>query len=315
MGGSLEGMDEASEVLPEAAHARRGEHDDDDGGEGDQLTSTQGTGHSGTLPEPNVARNLTRRGTRDHLASMRILGHRGASGDYAENTLAAFAGAMAQGADGVELDVARCGSGELVVCHDEWLDRIAGQHWEVARTSWRRLKSLDVGAALGKAPARIPLLSEVFDALPDSAVINVELKCLTVDDRGLTDEVGRFLTRRGRGDLVFISSFNPFCLVRLAQRFPSLRRGLLLDPERWWWLQDRVWLPLAARSSVHPHSSACTIERVVRWHASGLEVAVWTVDEAEQARAFQSMGVDWLISNRPGAVRRALAGTDEVAPR
>ena len=93
---------------------------------------------------------------------MRILGHRGASADFPENTLEAFSGAIAQRADGVELDVMRCASGELVVCHDEWLDRLAGLHWEVLTTPWWKLKGVDVGSRLGFAPARIPLSPQRF---------------------------------------------------------------------------------------------------------------------------------------------------------
>ena len=115
---------------------------------------------------------------------MRILGHRGASADFPENTLDALLGAVEQGADGVELDVIQCGSGELVVCHDEWLDRLCGLHWDVRRTPYRKLKQLDVGSRLGFAPARMPLLDDVFDALPSRVAINVELKCITFDDEG-----------------------------------------------------------------------------------------------------------------------------------
>src|SRR5687767_4290651 len=83
---------------------------------------------------------------------MRSLGHRGASADFPENTMEAFSGAMAQRADGVELDVMRCATGELVVCHDEWLDRLAGLHWEVLTTPWWKLRKADVGSRLGFAP-------------------------------------------------------------------------------------------------------------------------------------------------------------------
>lgn len=66
---------------------------------------------------------------------MLLLAHRGASADAPENTLAAFQEAVAQGADGVELDAMVCGSGEVVVCHDETLERLAGLPWEVRTTS------------------------------------------------------------------------------------------------------------------------------------------------------------------------------------
>lgn len=235
-----------------------------------------------------------------------MLGHRGASRDFPENTIEAFLGAAAQGADGVELDVMRCRTGELVVCHDEWLDRLAGEHLEVAATSWSRLRRVDVGSTLGFAPARLPLLDEVFDALPASMIVNVELKCITVDDHGLSVAVGERLVDRRLGDRVFVSSFNPLCLVRFAAAFPSLRRGLLIDPEKAWGPQAWGWLPLTAKTSVHPYFKQCTPERVARWHGLGLEVATWTVDDVAEARALQVMGVDWLITNRPGALRAKL---------
>lgn len=238
--------------------------------------------------------------------TMRILGHRGASADFPENTLEAFLGAAAQGADGVELDVMRCGSGELVVCHDEWLDRLAGLHWEVRTTPWRKLQQVDVGSRLGFAPARLPLLHQVFDALPQDLTVNVELKCETTDDDGLSEAVGRLLEDRRLLGRAFVSSFNPLCLVRLARAFPRVRRGLLLDPDRAWLPQAWFWLPVTATTSVHPHASACTPERVNRWHGRGWEVAAWTVDDVEEARRLRALGVEWLITNRPGALRAAL---------
>lgn len=237
---------------------------------------------------------------------MLILGHRGASADFPENTREAFAAALAQGADGVELDVMRCASGELVVCHDDELSRLARKRWVVARTAWWKLKQADVGTALGFRPARIPLLEEVLEALPAPFVVNVELKCESVDDRGLAVEVGRLLERREEGDRVVVSSFNPLCLLRLAHAFPWVKRGLLLDPSRGWFHQAWVFQPLVGRDTVHPHHSQCTQERVDFWHQRGLKVAAWTVDDGAVARALAARGVDMVITNRPAALRAAL---------
>lgn len=237
---------------------------------------------------------------------MRILGHRGASADFPENTLEAFRGAAAQRADGVELDVMRCASGELVVCHDAWLDRLAGLHLEVLTTPWHRLQKVDVGSRLGFAPARIPLLHDVFDALPGDAVVNVELKCDTLEDHGLSVAVADLIADRRLGDRAFISSFNPLCLVRVAGRHPGLRRGFLIDPDKAWAPQAWFWLPVTALTSVHPHYSQVTANRVNRWHAQGWEVAVWTVDDVTEAKRLRAMGVEWLITNRPGELRQKL---------
>ncbi len=107
-----------------------------------------------------------------------MLGHRGSPFERAENTLESFQTALAEGADGVELDVMRCASGELVVVHDPELTRLAGLGLEVRKTSWSTLRGLDVGGALDPrfAGARLSLLPEVLEALPASALVNVELK-------------------------------------------------------------------------------------------------------------------------------------------
>src|SRR5215207_7201024 len=124
---------------------------------------------------------------------MLLLAHRGASADAPENTLDAFAEAVRQGADGVELDAMVCGSGEVVVCHDEHLDRLAGLSWEVRRTPYWKLRRADVGSRLGFAPARIPLLTEVLELLPAQLLVNVELKCDRVEDDGLSVKVARLV--------------------------------------------------------------------------------------------------------------------------
>ena len=237
---------------------------------------------------------------------MLLLAHRGASADAPENTLAAFQEAVAQGADGVELDAMVCGSGEVVVCHDEHLQRLAGVPWEVRTTSWWKLKQADVGSQLGFAPARIPLLEDVLDALPSHFLINIELKCDHFDDGGLAAKVAQLVTQRELSERVVVSSFNPLCLFRLAAAAPLLRRGFLIDPDKPWAPQAYLMSPLVSSHSVHPFHEACTPERVAEWTAAGLRVAVWTVDEPERARALAAMGISYLITNRPRALREGL---------
>ncbi|QSQ13494.1 glycerophosphodiester phosphodiesterase [Myxococcus landrumensis] len=237
---------------------------------------------------------------------MLLLAHRGASADAPENTLEAFAEAAHQGADGVELDAMVCGSGEVVVCHDERLERLAGLPWEVRATPWWKLRQADVGTPLGFAPARIPLLEEVLDALPPQFIVNIELKCERFDDDGLAQKVADLVRRRGMSERVVISSFNPMCLFRLLAVAPELRRGYLIDPDRRWSVQAYAVSPLVSSHSVHPFHGDCTPERIAAWRAAGLRVATWTVDDASRARELERMGVSYLITNRPGAMRDSL---------
>lgn len=244
---------------------------------------------------------------------MLLLAHRGASADAPENTLEAFTEAVRQDADGVELDAMVCGSGEVVVCHDERLDRLARLPWEVRTTPYWKLQRADVGTPLGFGPARIPLLEEVLDALPAHFLVNIELKCDVFDDGGLARKVAELVRRKGLAERVVMSSFNPLCLFRLADAAPELRRGFLIDPDKPWVPQAYVLTPLVSSHSVHPSHEACTPERVEAWRAAGLRVAVWTVDDVARARALEALGVSYLITNRPRAVREGLRAASSAA--
>ena len=238
---------------------------------------------------------------------MLLLAHRGASADAPENTLEAFSEAVRQGADGVELDAMVCGSGEVVVCHDERLERLAGLPWEVRRTSWWKLQRADVGSRLGFAPARIPLLTEVLALLPPRMLVNIELKCERMEDDGLSVKVARLVEEGGLQQRVVVSSFNALCLLRLAGAAPSLRRGFLIDPDKPWWPQAWGLAPLLSTHSVHPYAAACTPTRMEVWRSAGLQVAAWTVDDVQEGVRLRDLGVRYLITNRPAALREGLS--------
>jgi len=231
-----------------------------------------------------------------------VLAHRGASSDAPENTLAAFREAVRQGADGVELDVMRCGSGELVVCHDARLDRLAGEHVQVARASFDELRRLDVGKRFGErfAGERIPTLAEALLALPRASVCNVELKNETLRDHGLAQAALREIRHSESGQEIVISSFDPLSLLRARLFAPRLPCAMLVDVS-----QNLPAREMAARSlrvaAIHAEQHLCTKENVKRWHGRGFKVAAYTVDEPADVERCCAAGVDVLITNQPRA--------------
>ncbi|MFB6095607.1 MAG: glycerophosphodiester phosphodiesterase [Halodesulfurarchaeum sp.] len=147
---------------------------------------------------------------------MEVIAHRGYAAAFPENTLAAFRGA-ARTADWIELDVRRCGSGELVVFHDETLDRCTGATGPVVCTPWRDLRELTV---LDSGEG-IPRLREAFEAIPEDVGVLVELK-----DLGLAADVRD--VARAHGNPWTAISFSLLALQELRAAAPDAPSGYIL---------------------------------------------------------------------------------------
>ncbi|HXJ20248.1 MAG TPA: glycerophosphodiester phosphodiesterase [Polyangia bacterium] len=219
--------------------------------------------------------------------------------------MAAFRQALADGADGVELDVMLCASGEPVVFHDDDLRRLAGRPERIAAMPLRALR--DVPLAGGGA---IPTLDEALEACGPDLLVNVELKVNEVDPRGtvaLVDAVAAVVRRLGAQDRVLVSSFNPFAVGAWRWRAPEVPAGLLFERGSSLPLR-RAWLaPVIRPFALHPEWVLCTPDRVASWRRRGYMVSVWTVDDPEALAACRRMGVDAVITNDPARSRKVLA--------
>lgn len=236
-----------------------------------------------------------------------VMAHRGASAAEPENSLAALKKAAELGADGVEFDVQRCGSGELVVFHDRSLARCTGAVGGLDETPLSRLRTLTLdreAARLGSGTRgeRIPTLDEWLAEVPRGLFVNLEAKC----DRWATSELGhdcaRALQRHGLAERAVVSSFHPAALAAAAGAQPQVERAMLVGPDPGW----RFRLAAGALTrpvAMHVHHSLVTEARVRAWHRLGWVVAVWTVDERDEIARCVGCGVDVLITNRPDVAR------------
>ncbi len=238
-----------------------------------------------------------------------VLGHRGASRDAPENTIAAFRLAMEEGADGVELDAWRCATGEVVVAHDENLSRVANVPLRIPDSPLAALRSVDVGVRTGERfrGERIPLLEEALEALPGS-VVNVELKSRGGRDLRLAEAVARILQRAGASGRVLVSSFDWRLVVAFRVAAPAVPTGLLFEAAHSW--RARTWLAtrLLGPAAVNPELPLATDERVRRWARRGLATYVWTVDDPGEAERLAAAGAAAVITNFPGRIASALRG-------
>lgn len=232
---------------------------------------------------------------------MGLVGHRGVrAGPEAENTIAAFERALSEGAAAVELDVRLCATGEAVVFHDPDLKRATNgaDMREVRHVAYSELASMH----LFGAPQGAPLLRHVLELARDrGAGVNVEMKHDLTAAGPLVNEVVHEL---GRATFdVLVSSFDPRLLGRIKARAPSTRIALLTTSERRWSLP---LARLAARSralhAVHLERTQVSANVVRVLQRRGVRIGVWTVNDANEARAMRKLGVDWLITDDPGAL-------------
>jgi len=209
---------------------------------------------------------------------MRVICHRGCPAHGPENTVEAVRQA-ADHVDMVEIDVQRCGSGEIVVFHDTTLNRLTGERGAVATTPWETLRTLTVG----DSEARIPLFSSFLRAVPADLGINVELK-----HAGMAADL--LAIASGADNELLFSSFIPQATAALTgSGFPL---GHLFY-EGWDAELD------AARSLgcdyVHPSAGLVDGDRVARAHERGFAVVPWDVPDAGTVERFREFGVDGVI--------------------
>ncbi len=229
-----------------------------------------------------------------------IIAHRGASADAPENTLAAFALALEQGADGIELDVQLSADGAPVVMHDDTVDRMSDGAGRVADLMLAELRALSIAGEHS-----IPTLADVFALLGRRALYNVELKALGFSDGGLAAAVAGVIAAHNVADRVLISSFSPFTVREARRRLPGVPVGLLRLHRLM-----RLAHAFAPAEADHP-AHALVDEGLMAWaRRKELRVNVWSVDDPTEARRLARLGVHGIITNRPAVIRVALSGEE-----
>lgn len=245
---------------------------------------------------------------------MLIFAHRGASGDAPENTMPAFELGWQQGADGLECDVHLTRDGKIVCIHDANTRRTTGISRQVASSTWRSLRALDVGGWKGPRwiGTRLSLLSEVLEALPRDKHIQVEIKSGAAMLPRLIPLLRKLPQYRRR---LWVIAFDREVLRALKRAAPDVRALWLTGYKRteahprWQPTRAGILATLAdigADGLGSQSHRALTPELVRDLLARGLAIFVWTVDRADVARRMLRLGVDGIASNRPGRIRNKL---------
>lgn len=237
----------------------------------------------------------------DRKHTTAVWAHRGFSYAFPENTRAAFLAALELGVDGLEFDIHLTKDGQMVVIHDEHLERTTNGHGLVAEHTLAELRGLDAGSWFSPAFAGepIPTLEEVLDlvlAWDKPVKVNIEIKSGVVQYPELERLAFELVEAKGLTHRVLFSSFNHFVLRDLKQVYPQAQIGLLyveglVDPWRY-----AEWLQAGA---LHPYHLSFDESVVADAHAHGIAVNTYTVNEQQDMSRLVAWNVDAVITDRP----------------
>lgn len=216
---------------------------------------------------------------------MRLIAHRGFAATAPENTIAAVQSA-AEYADAVEFDVRRCGSGELVVIHDETIDRVTGGTGAVADTSLEELQTYTIL----DSEQRVPTLETVLEALPPTVEVNLEMKAsgIAADVLEAVDDVE---------NRVVTTSFLLSELRTIRELDPGQPSGLLVNRH----LETPVTTAVELDCDVigANYWRCLSTGLVPRATAVDLEIHAWSLESRAVAKLLELRGVDCVSADRP----------------
>lgn len=226
-----------------------------------------------------------------------LYAHRGASAEAPENTLAAFAAALAAGAEGVELDVHLSADDVPVVIHDDTLERTTDGCGPVADWPAAALARLDAGSWFDPAFADepVPTLEATLELLAGRTRLNLEVK-----DPRAAMAVLELLGAYPQADAV-LSSFDYGTLVRLRQAAPELPLAVLHDAGDWRRALARAEALRAC--ALHPRADLAGRPLLAACRRLGLPVFPWTVDDPGAVRSLARIGVAGVFTNDPARLR------------
>lgn len=222
------------------------------------------------------------------------IGHRGAKGHAPENSLISFQKALDMQVDGIELDVHLSADGELIVIHDETIDRTTSGKGLVNKLSLHELKSV-----LIENKHEIPTLQEVFDLVNQNCVINIELKTYETAAK-VTELIEKYVSEKNwQYDCFLVSSFDWNALQQVRFLNDEIPIGILTE--------TNLDLALAfakfiQAKSIHPHFHLLTKENTKQMQEKGLQVFPWTVNEQEDLKKIKSFNVNGIITDFPDRI-------------
>lgn len=222
------------------------------------------------------------------------IGHRGAKGYEPENTLVSFQKALDLHVDGIELDVHLSADGEIIVIHDETIDRTTNGKGFVNGLSLEELK-----AFLIEGKHEIPTLEEVFDLVNKKCFINIEIKSHDATDK-VVALIEKYVNKKGwKYENFLVSSFDWNTLQRVSSLNDKISVGILTETDL------DIALAFAETiqaKSIHPYFHLITKENTAHIQVKGFQVFPWTINEVEDIQKIKTYNVTGIITDFPDRI-------------
>ncbi len=227
-----------------------------------------------------------------------VIGHRGAKGHLAENTLPSIAKALDLGVDGIEIDIFQCASGELVVFHDKTLDKLTNATGFIEELDLDSIQKIEVLNGF-----TIPTLEEVLDLIKGQVVLNIELK-----GSSTALKTNELLQRYFEGEAwspekILISSFNwdELKIFRsVNQRVPI---AILTEDDP----LDAISIGLELKAAaINPNYVSLNSDNVAKIQKAGFKIYTWTVNAVDDISLMKNLGVDGIITDFPERIPKPI---------
>ncbi len=225
---------------------------------------------------------------------MKKLAHRGYSAQYPENTMTAFIKAYEQGFDGVETDVHLSKDGEMVLIHDEKINRTSTGKGYVKDHTLDELRQYNYNYKF-YGHYDIPTLKELLTFIQDKDfVVNIELKTDVIHYEEIEEKVLKLVKEMGVEDKVYYSSFYLPSVLKIKELNPKAYVGYLLEHSYKKKLQEVMDHHIQA---IHPRYNFVNEKRMQVLKSNHIQTAVWTVPNFKEYQRLEDLGVDIIISN------------------
>lgn len=230
-----------------------------------------------------------------------IFAHRGASAYAPENTLAAFKLAVEYNTPAIELDVKLSADSQIMVIHDQTIDRTTQGSGQVRQKTLAELREFDAGLWFGEhfKGEKIPTLEEVFETVGRQIFINIEITNYASPFDSLPERVTTLVKKFSYQRNVLFSSFNPIALQRAHRYLPEVPLGLLaFSGFSGAWARSVLgrFIPYQA---LHPELNDVNPELVHWVHQHGCRIHVYTVNRVQDMQRLYSLGVDGIFTDDP----------------